>query len=75
MKWFIVLLFWNPSIGDYQVNEGWSPIPLTSEAQCWKRAEYVEQYLPGAPGGLHIVDCIEAWNPSDAILIAKAGIS
>lgn len=72
MNWFIVLLFWNPALQDFDVANGWAPIPMATRAACDKRVEYVEQYLPSEkPDIEHIVGCVFAISMANAIQIMK----
>lgn len=74
MNWFLVLLFWNPSIQDFDVAAGWAPIPMPTYEKCEKKLEYVEQYLPAyTPDTEHVVDCIQARSQREAIAIMKDG--
>ena len=68
MKFFLVLLFWNPAIQDFDVANGWAPIPFETMAICQTRMEYVEQYLPNYAADIeYIVDCAEAYTMDDAV--------
>ena len=72
MKWFLVLLFWNPAAEDFQVADGWAPIPQTNYTICDDRRAYATRYLPGYVDGIeHIVECVMADNMQDAVAIAK----
>jgi len=72
MSWFLVLLFWNPAVQDFEVADGWAPLPQPTYAQCDLRMQYVQQYLPSYTENLeYMVDCIKAKNPQAAIDILK----
>ena len=73
MKWFLVLLFWNPEAAEFQVGDGWAPLEQPSFERCENRKDYVKQYLPGYVDGMeHIVACVLAENMQDAADTAKA---
>lgn len=69
MSWFLVLLFWNPAVLEYQVADGWSPLPFATVERCELRLEYVEQYLPDSAD--NVIDCIQAKDEQTAISILK----
>jgi hypothetical protein len=72
MNWFLVLLFWNPAIQDFDVADGWAPIPMTTYQQCDLKLQYVEQYLPSATEGIEfVVGCIQTTSQQEAIAILK----
>jgi len=72
MKWFLVLLFWNPEVQDFQVRDGWSPWPYDTYQVCARRMEYAQNYLPSyQEGSNHLVDCVQAEDQQTAIEIAK----
>lgn len=61
MNWFLVLLFWNPAAQDYQIANGWAPMPMASYERCEERMDYVQRYLPDyTAGAKNVVDCILA---------------
>lgn len=67
MSWFLVLLFWNPAIQEYDVADGWYPLPYIDQSVCEERLEYIENYLSGQI----LVDCIQANNVKEAIATMK----
>jgi len=72
MKWFLVLLFWNPAVQDFQVAYGWSPRPYESHMICDMRLAYIEQYLPNiAADTEHMVGCVQAQSQEEAVYLLK----
>jgi len=72
MSWFLVLLFWNPAIQDYQVADGWAALSMPSFERCENRMDYVKKYLPSfAPDNEHLVGCVFAENVEAATAIMK----
>jgi len=72
MKWFLVLLFWNPEVQEFQTRDGWHPYPYPTYEVCALRRDYAQNYLPSfQEGSNHIVDCIQADDEQTAIDIAK----
>ena len=72
MNWYLVLLFWNPAIQDFDVADGFWPLPFASETICEMRLDYVEMYLPSYTADIeHVVDCIQANDMYEAIRKAQ----
>ena len=50
MKWFLILLFWNPLHQDFRLPEGWDMPGADTYEECEARAEFAEmnlqQYVP-----------------------------
>jgi len=72
MSWFIILLFWNPVIQDYELPSNWVASPMTSHARCDHRLQYIEQYLPStSPDDEFLVGCVQANSLEAAVAILK----
>jgi len=72
MNWFLVLLFWNPMIQDYDVAYGWSPLPYATHEECATRLAYVRNYLPNIYADIeHMVDCVRAQSQEEAVYLLK----
>lgn len=70
--WFLVLLFWNPTLQIYDVSDGWYPIPYMTETICEMKRDYVKMYIPNYSAGMkHVVECIPAPDMWTAIATAK----
>ena len=68
MKWFLVLLFWNPEVQDFQVADGWAPLPQPTYERCAERLAFTHRYLPDAAEGYsYLVDCIWTTSQDEAI--------
>ncbi len=69
---WLVLLFWNPAIQNYDVADGWYPIPYETSSQCKMRLDFVKMYLPvKVPDNEFVIDCIQATSMEAAIAEAK----
>ncbi len=68
MSWFLVLLFWNPWMQEWQPLD-WQAIPHASYESCDQRLQYIEQYMLESEGSL--ADCIQAKDAETAINILK----
>ena len=75
MNWFLVLLFWNPAVQDFQIADGWSPISMETQAICEPRLEYVEMYLPNAAADIeHMTGCVWASSMEAAAVVLRTGL-
>lgn len=62
MSWFLVLLFWNPAIQNFDVADGWYPMEYPTETVCEMREDFLRLYLDDVilDTDKWIVDCIQA---------------
>lgn len=72
MNWFLVLLFWNPVAQDYQIANGWAPLPMASYERCEERLAFAKRYLPDyVEDTKNKIWCIPATSKWEAMVIAK----
>lgn len=73
MSWFLVLLFWNPAIQNFDVADGWYPLEYTTEIICEMKEDYLRMYLSSiTPDNEKVmIDCIQAFDVEEAIATAK----
>ena len=67
-SWWLVLLFWNPTIEAYDVANGWSPLPMPSQEFCQGKLEFAQANIHR-----YVVDpnftinCVEAEDQQEAV--------
>lgn len=72
MSWFLVLLFWNPAIQEFDVKDGWYPMPYATETICDMKADFIRMYVPNAAPDTEVtIDCIQAPDWQTAIAKMK----
>lgn len=70
MKWFLVLLFWNPAMQEFGVADGWWPIDTGSLATCEIMEAKTEMYVQSVVGDHEfVVDCVKATSMEEAAAI------
>ncbi len=72
MNFFLVLMFWNPSLQTFQPPDGWAPTGSQLLSVCEERMEYAEMYLPNYAAEVEwTMSCVKALDIESAIAIAK----
>lgn len=68
MSWFIVLLFWNPTLQIHDVREGWGPMPYPTQEICEIRRDFTKEHTPSfVDPTRNIVECVQANSAKDAV--------
>lgn len=68
MNWWMVILFWNPTLQIHDVRDGWGPMPYLTQEICEIRRDFTKEHTTNfMDPTLNIVECVQADNAKDAV--------
>ena len=74
MHWFLVILFWSPVTGDFEMEPGLEPIQISEHELCQTAMEMTKRIiLADAQEVEYVIDCVYTTSDRSAVELLRSG--